>query len=75
MIDVIFSDIDGCLVPEGYDPLGSIHDERKHVFRAWEHHYRTIKPGALVHGSVSQRAQEKTKEYAPANLPDEVGFV
>lgn len=24
MIDVIFSDIDGCLVPEGYDPLGSV---------------------------------------------------
>jgi len=24
LIDVIFSDIDGCFVPEGYDPLGSV---------------------------------------------------
>ena len=24
MIDVVFSDIDGCFVPQGYDPLGSV---------------------------------------------------
>lgn len=24
MVDVVFSDIDGCFVPQGYDPLGSV---------------------------------------------------
>jgi hypothetical protein len=28
LIDVVFSDIDGCFVPQGYDPLGSVQTDR-----------------------------------------------
>ncbi len=40
MIEVIFSDIDGCFVPEGYDPLGVIQTEgtSEHYFKYYRHY-------------------------------------
>ena len=56
MIEVIFSDIDGCLVPEGYDPLGviQIEDASEGYFK----YYRTYSGPQLV--LCTGRAWENT---------------
>ena len=46
MIDVIFSDIDGCFVSQGYDPLGSIQEDEATEF--YFEYYRNYSGPQLV---------------------------
>ena len=46
MIDVIFSDIDGCFVPQGYDPLGSV--QRDEDSEPYFEYYRNYSGPQLV---------------------------
>jgi len=55
-------------------PDAMLHDSRKHLWRLWPRYFRTIKPGALVHRSVSERIERLTN-YRPENLPREPRWV
>jgi hydroxymethylpyrimidine pyrophosphatase-like HAD family hydrolase len=63
LIDVIFSDIDGCFVPQGYDPLGSVQvDEASEPYFEYYRNYSgtqlvlcTGRAWANTHG-ILQRA-------------------
>ena len=53
----------------GPDPVAPLHDERKHIYRLWPHHYRTIKRDALIDPSVHRRVEALQGGYRPVNLP------
>ena len=64
------------LKPEEYwpfvvkpDPAAPLHDERRHIYRLWPHHYRTIKRHALIDPSVYRRIEAMKGVYRPVNLP------
>lgn len=51
------------------DPNAPLHDERRHIYRLWPHHFRTIKRDALIDDSVHRRIEATNGAYKPVNLP------